>query len=77
MRHVASIHVNINVTMSTFVIGETTNTTLHRSKLMFESSVANSLNMKTYLQTAKAWSQCTFHFFDLHSYACECVRAET
>ncbi len=29
---------------------QTTSTTLHCSKLAFESSVANSLNMKTYLQ---------------------------
>ncbi len=29
---------------------QTTSTTLHCSKLTFESSVANSLNMKTYLQ---------------------------
>ncbi len=40
----------VNITMSAFVIRETTNTTLHCSKLAFESSVANSLNMKTYLQ---------------------------
>ncbi len=40
----------VNITMSAFVIGEMTNTTLHCLKLMFESSVANSLNMKTYLQ---------------------------
>ncbi len=37
---VASRHVNI--TMSAFVIRETTSTTLHSSKLAFESSVANS-----------------------------------
>ncbi len=41
----------LTITMSAFVIGETTNTTLHSSKLAFESPVANSLNMKTYLQT--------------------------
>ncbi len=40
----------VNITMSAFVIRETTSTTLHCSKLTFESSVANSLNMKTYLQ---------------------------
>ncbi len=42
----------VNITMSASVIGETqtTSTTLHCSKLTFESSVANSLNMKTYLQ---------------------------
>ncbi len=40
----------INITMSAFVIGETTSTTLHSSKLTFESSVASSLNMKSYLQ---------------------------
>ncbi len=47
-RHVASRRVNI--TMSAFVIRETTSTTLHCSKLAFESSVTNSLNKKTYLQ---------------------------
>ncbi len=44
---------SVNITMSAFVIGETTNnkhSTLHCSKLAFESSVANSLNKKTYLQ---------------------------
>ncbi len=40
----------VNITMSAFVIGETTSTTLHCSKLAFESSLSNSLNMKTYLQ---------------------------
>ncbi len=40
----------VNITMSAFVIGETTSTTLHCSKLAFESSVANSLNIRTYLQ---------------------------
>ncbi len=42
-----------SITMSAFVIGykrQTTSTTLHCSKLAFESSVAYSLNMKTYLQ---------------------------
>ncbi len=38
--------------MSAFVIGETTSTTLGCSKLTFESSVANCLNKKTYLQAA-------------------------
>ncbi len=47
-RHVALCHVNI--TMSAFVIGEKTSTTLHSSKLTFESSVAKSLNIETYLQ---------------------------
>ncbi len=36
--------------MSAFVIGETTSITLQCSKLEFDSSVANSLNKKTYLQ---------------------------
>ncbi len=40
--------------MSAFVIGDTTSTTLHRSKLAFESSVANSLNKKTYLRKSEA-----------------------
>ncbi len=40
----------LHITMSVFVIGETTSATLHCSKLMFESSAANSLNMKSYLQ---------------------------
>ncbi len=39
----------LNITVSAFVIRETTNNK-HYSKLVFESSVANSLNMKTYLQ---------------------------
>ncbi len=38
--------------MSAFVIGETTSTTLGCSKLTFESSVANCLNKKMYLQAA-------------------------
>ncbi len=46
--HVASHRVNI--TMSAFVIKETTSTALHCSKLAFESSVTNYLNKKTYLQ---------------------------
>ncbi len=43
MRRIESCRVNI--TMSAFVIVETTNNK-HCSKLAFESSVANSLNMK-------------------------------
>ncbi len=51
MCHVASHRVNI--TMFAFVTRETTSATLHSSKLAFESSVANSLNAKTYLQTVR------------------------
>ncbi len=40
----------VNITMSAFVIGQTTSATLHSSKVTFEQSVANSLNNKTYLQ---------------------------
>ncbi len=50
--------------MSAFVIGETTSTTLHYSKLMFESSAANSLNMKSYLQTVSQKRQTVFHFIE-------------
>ncbi len=39
----------LSITMSAFVIRETTNTTLHSSKLAFESPVANSLNMNNIL----------------------------
>ncbi len=39
--------------MSAFVIGETTSITLQCSKLEFDSSVANSLNKKTYLVSQK------------------------
>ncbi len=41
----------VNITMSAFVIRETTSTTLNTcSKLVFDSSGAKSLNKKTYLQ---------------------------
>ncbi len=42
--HVASP--GISITMSAFVIGETTRATLHCSKLAFESSAVNYLNKK-------------------------------
>ncbi len=54
-RRVASRRVNI--TMSAFVIGETTNSTLHCSKLAFQSSVANSLNKNMYFQAEIQKSQ--------------------
>ncbi len=54
----------VNITMSAFVIGETvTSTTLHSSKLVFESSVAHSLNKKTYLQAVSQKCQ-TVHFIE-------------
>ncbi len=59
--HIASHRVNI--TMSAFVIRETTSTSLHSSKLVFESSVTNSLNKKTYLVSQKrqtCWNWLTF-----------------
>ncbi len=54
----------LHITMSAFVIGETTSTTLHFSKLMFESSAANSLNMKSYLQTVSQKRQTVLHFIE-------------
>ncbi len=54
----------LHITMSAFVIGETTSTTLHCSKLMFESSAANSLNMKSYLQTVSQKRQTVLHFIE-------------
>ncbi len=42
---------HVNITMSVFVIWETTSTTVHSSKLAFESWEANSLKNKTYLQS--------------------------
>ncbi len=54
----------LHITMSAFVIGETTSATLHYSKLMFESSAANSLNMKSYLQTVSQKRQTVLHFIE-------------
>ncbi len=50
----------LNITMSVFVIGETTSTTLHSSKLMFESSVA-----ETFLQAASQKRQTVFAKLEL------------
>ncbi len=50
--HCIALH-HVNITMSAFVIGESTSTTLHRSKPALESSVA-----ETYLQTWVRSSDC-------------------
>ncbi len=52
------------ITMSAFVIGETTNNKRY-SKLVFESLVANSLNMKTYLQAVSQKRQTVFAKLEL------------
>ncbi len=58
MRRVASRH--INITMSAFVIWETTN-----NKRYSTQSVANSLNMKIYLQVQKRQTVLAkFHFIE-------------
>ncbi len=54
----------VNITISAFVIGEhTTSATLHSSKLTFESSAANYLNMKhTYrlwVRSVQSWNRST------------------
>ncbi len=56
----------VNITMSAFVIRETvTSTTLHSSKLVFESSVAHSLNKKTNLQDVSQKCQTVFAKLEL------------
>ncbi len=69
------MHCIVNITMSVFVMS----TTLHFSKLTFESSVANSLNKKTYLQAVCQTHQTVLaklelpHFIEtafVHSYHC-------
>ena len=47
---------------------QTTSATLHCSKLVFESSVANPLNMKTYLQTVSQKRQTVLAKFELPNF---------